>query len=188
MRRKENIMDLITNIQKYSIHDGDGIRTTVFLKDVHWSVYGVIILRHSALNRRFNTTERNVPDVVHVRKSVEPCDYYGGRQTKAWQEVMYTLWKVWEFLYTGIREIVGQKYPVKALVKELMKDLMFYEQSGGALHFQAVKWWQCQPIIYLKSQKPWRKKKYRLQLIHADMFRMRNLKQFFHMLIHSYMM
>lgn len=35
MRRKENIMDLITNIQKYSIHDGDGIRTTVFLKDVH---------------------------------------------------------------------------------------------------------------------------------------------------------
>ena len=32
MRRKENIMDLITNIQKYSIHDGDGIRTTVFFK------------------------------------------------------------------------------------------------------------------------------------------------------------
>ena len=29
---KENIMDLITNIQKYSIHDGDGIRTTVFFK------------------------------------------------------------------------------------------------------------------------------------------------------------
>lgn len=25
-------MDLITNIQKYSIHDGDGIRTTVFFK------------------------------------------------------------------------------------------------------------------------------------------------------------
>ena len=33
MRRKENIMDLITNIQKYSIHDGDGIRTTVFFKE-----------------------------------------------------------------------------------------------------------------------------------------------------------
>ena len=30
IRGKENIMDLITNIQKYSIHDGDGIRTTVF--------------------------------------------------------------------------------------------------------------------------------------------------------------
>ena len=25
-------MDLITSIQKYSIHDGDGIRTTVFFK------------------------------------------------------------------------------------------------------------------------------------------------------------
>ena len=25
-------MNLVTNIQKYSIHDGDGIRTTVFFK------------------------------------------------------------------------------------------------------------------------------------------------------------
>lgn len=28
-------MSLITNIQKYSIHDGDGIRTTVFFKGCH---------------------------------------------------------------------------------------------------------------------------------------------------------
>ena len=26
---------IIFNIQKFSIHDGPGIRTTVFLKDVH---------------------------------------------------------------------------------------------------------------------------------------------------------
>lgn len=33
----------ILNIQKYSIHDGPGIRTTIFLKVVYYHVYGVII-------------------------------------------------------------------------------------------------------------------------------------------------
>ena len=37
------------------------------------------------------------------------------------------------FCPQGIREIVGQEYPVKELVKELMKDRMFYEQSGGGV-------------------------------------------------------
>ena len=29
MTRRRATMNLVTNIQKYSIHDGDGIRTTV---------------------------------------------------------------------------------------------------------------------------------------------------------------
>ena len=33
-KKESNMKPLVTNIQKYSIHDGDGIRTTVFLKDV----------------------------------------------------------------------------------------------------------------------------------------------------------
>ena len=51
-------MDLITNIQKYSIHDGDGIRTTVFFKGCPLKCVWC------------HNPERNVPDVVHVRKSV----------------------------------------------------------------------------------------------------------------------
>lgn len=39
-------MCLVTNIQKYSIHDGDGIRTTVFLKAVRFAVHGAIIQKH----------------------------------------------------------------------------------------------------------------------------------------------
>ena len=33
------------------------------------------------------------------------------------------------------REIVGYEYTIKELVKELMKDQMFYEQSGGGVTF-----------------------------------------------------
>ena len=33
-------MNLVTNIQKYSIHDGDGIRTTVFFKGCPLNTWG----------------------------------------------------------------------------------------------------------------------------------------------------
>ena len=35
----------------------------------------------------------------------------------------------------GIREVVGREYTVKELVKELMKDQIFYEDSGGGVTF-----------------------------------------------------
>ena len=37
------------------------------------------------------------------------------------------------FCPAGIRETVGREYTVKALVKELMKDQIFYEDSGGGV-------------------------------------------------------
>ena len=98
-------MNLVTNIQKYSIHDGDGIRTTVFFKGCplkcEWC--------HNPETQRF---ERE------LQCDKEKCVGCG------------TCAKVCP---KGIREIVGQEYPVKELVKELMKDRMFYEQSGGGV-------------------------------------------------------
>ena len=37
------------------------------------------------------------------------------------------------FCPIGIREIIGREYSVKELIKELMKDQMFYEESGGGV-------------------------------------------------------
>lgn len=39
------------------------------------------------------------------------------------------------FCPAGVREIVGQEYSVKELSRELMKDQMFYEESGGGVTF-----------------------------------------------------
>ncbi len=33
---------------------------------------------------------------------------------------------------SSARRVMGKDYEPKALCKELMKDLMFYEESGGA--------------------------------------------------------
>lgn len=41
--------------------------------------------------------------------------------------------KCTNFCPQGIREIIGEEYSVKSLIRELKKDLMFYEDSGGGV-------------------------------------------------------
>lgn len=77
-------MDLITNIQKYSIHDGDGIRTTVFFKGCPLKC----VWCHNPETQRFEQEiqydrEKCTGCGACAASLSEPCDYYGGRQTKA---------------------------------------------------------------------------------------------------------
>ena len=127
-------MDLITNIQKYSIHDGDGIRTTVFFKGCPLKC----VWCHNPETQRFEQ------EIQYDREKCTGCGACAqvcpnhaitmeeGRP-KLDKKLCTLCGKCENFCTQGIREIVGQKYPVKALVKELMKDLMFYEQSGGGV-------------------------------------------------------
>ena len=82
---------VVFNIQKFSIHDGPGVRTTVFFKgcplQCKWC--------HNPEGMKYE---------------IEPI------QTK-----------------DGKEEIVGKHYTVFELVKELAKDQIFYEQSGGGV-------------------------------------------------------
>ena len=49
LRQDLHMMALVTNIQRYAIHDGGGIRTTVFLRAARWLALGVITRRPKAL-------------------------------------------------------------------------------------------------------------------------------------------
>ena len=131
---RENEMKNITNIQKFSIHDGDGIRTTVFFKGCplkcEWC--------HNPETQKFEK-EMQVDrekgtgcgacaavcpnGAIHMEEGrpildAEACVFCG---------------KCTRFCPTGAREVIGQEYTVKELVKELMKDQMFYEESGGGV-------------------------------------------------------
>ena len=131
---KENIMDLITNIQKYSIHDGDGIRTTVFFKGCPLKC----VWCHNPETQRYEK---------EIQYDKEKCTGCGAcakvcpnsaitmveGKPKLDKKLCTLCGNCENFCLQGIREMVGQEYPVKALVKELMKDLMFYEQSGGGV-------------------------------------------------------
>lgn len=55
-----NTTGIIFNIQKFSVNDGPGIRTTVFLKGVLFVVSGVQILKVSLYKHKFIWVKKNV--------------------------------------------------------------------------------------------------------------------------------
>lgn len=98
--RKE-IKGLIFDIKKYAIHDGPGIRTTVFMKgcplDCWWC--------HNPEGRQ-DTSETLMSHIKIVD---------GGERIK--------------------EEKIGRLISVADLMKELKKDRVFYDQSGGGITF-----------------------------------------------------
>ncbi len=127
-------MKTITNIQKFSIHDGDGIRTTVFFKGCPLKC----VWCHNPETQKFErqmqcdynrctgcgTCAKICPNgaitMVDGKPHHDPgkCNYCD---------------KCTLYCPAGVREIVGKEYTVKELMKELKKDLMFYERSGGGV-------------------------------------------------------
>src|SRR5699024_4185479 len=134
---REIEMKNITNIQKFSIHDGDGIRTTVFFKGCplkcEWC--------HNPETQRFEKemqVDREKCTGCGTCASV--CPNGAVRMTEdhrpSWDPKACTFCGKCENCGpAGVREIVGREYTVKELTKELMKDQMFYEESGGGVTF-----------------------------------------------------
>lgn len=133
----EIVMKNITNIQKFSIHDGDGIRTTVFFKGCplkcEWC--------HNPETQRFEKEMQvDGEKCTGCGTCASVCPNGAVRMTEdhrpAWDPKACTFCgKCENFCPAGSREIVGREYTVKELTKELMKDQMFYEESGGGVTF-----------------------------------------------------
>ena len=127
-------MKNITNIQKFSIHDGDGIRTTVFFKGCplkcEWC--------HNPETQKFEKemqVDREKCTGCGACAAVCPngaIHMEEGRPILDAEDCVFC-GKCTRFCPTGAREVIGQEYTVKELVKELMKDQMFYEESGGGV-------------------------------------------------------
>ena len=134
---REIVMKNITNIQKFSIHDGDGIRTTVFFKGCplkcEWC--------HNPETQRFEKEmEVDGEKCTGCGTCASVCPNGAVRMTEdhrpSWDPKACTFCgKCENFCPAGVREIVGREYTVKELTKELMKDQMFYEESGGGVTF-----------------------------------------------------
>lgn len=127
-------MNLITNIQKFSIHDGDGVRTTVFFKgcplQCQWC--------HNPETQR-TAAEMMLDEskCVHCSMCEQVCPEGAVKMEDGLpitDMTKCTLCGKCEKFCTGLaREIVGKEYSVKELIKALVKDRMFYEDSGGGV-------------------------------------------------------
>lgn len=124
----------IFNIQKFSVHDGPGIRTTVFFKGCPLDCMWCHNPESQSRNKQilFDGSkcilcrtcvkvcpegavkiENNVP-VTHMDKCT------GCRQCEI-------------YCIPGARQVVGKEYTVEEVMKEVMKDEVFYKQSGGGI-------------------------------------------------------
>lgn len=124
----------IINIQKYSIHDGDGIRTTAFFKGCPLRCAWC----HNPESQRYAT------EMLYYEERCTGCaacanacprhavvDKHGHVDT---DRARCTLCGACvDECVNNAREIVGKQYPIPELIRELTKDAMFYEESHGGV-------------------------------------------------------
>lgn len=124
----------VFNIQPYSIHDGPGIRTTVFLK-------GCPLTCLWCQNPESQKMENQLL-VVRDRctgcgRCVIACPFDAVKIVDGISKTDRTKCTVCGSCVSqcpeGIREVCGEEYTVSQLVKKVMADKLFYDGSGGGI-------------------------------------------------------
>lgn len=135
----------VFNIQKFSIHDGPGIRTTVFFKgcplscawchnpesqsyqrEMLWDSGKCTLCGKCAAKCGSGALEVSDGQLRYHRSR---CDFCGSCT---------------DFCVNGAREIAGQELTASEILREIEKDRVFYEQSGGGVTFSGGEA-MCQP-------------------------------------------
>ena len=127
-------MPLVTNIQRYSIHDGDGIRTTVFFKGCPLNCVWCHNPETQCYNKQILTNQEKCVGCGECMK-VCPMGAISIKAGKAEtdQSLCNGCGKCVTACLLNLREVAGKEYSVKELITELKKDEMFYEESGGGI-------------------------------------------------------
>lgn len=124
----------ITDIQKYSIHDGDGIRTTVFFKgcpltctwchNPETQSYSRQLLFQAERCTGCGSCVKACPNkAISIKEGIAVTREDRCRQCGV----------CLDYCLQNIRELSGRYYSVEELVREIEKDRAFYEQSGGGV-------------------------------------------------------
>jgi pyruvate formate lyase activating enzyme len=126
---------VVFNVQRYSVQDGPGIRTTVFLKGCPlrcaWchNPEGL-----SASPETMTVESRCIRCGACLRACTHAQDDNAGRLPSQMDQCDLCGACV-EACPTGAREIVGTRMSVDALLAAVLRDRVFYEDSGGGVTF-----------------------------------------------------
>jgi pyruvate formate lyase activating enzyme len=126
----------VLRIERFAIHDGPGIRTTVFLKGCPlrcaWCHSPESQLSSPEFMPRAERCVRcGACTAVCPHHAVQPAAD-GGMVTP---DACDTCGACAEACPTGARELVGRSMSVDALMAEIERDRIFYDESGGGVTF-----------------------------------------------------
>ncbi|HEY43827.1 MAG TPA: glycyl-radical enzyme activating protein [Anaerolineae bacterium] len=127
---------LVSRIQRYSIKDGPGIRTTVFIKGCsmrcEWCCNPELINPHQEILKDHKVC-------IHCGECFFTCPedaIYEDHDEYVINHAVCTACGICvEVCPAGAYELIGRSMSVDELVAELMKDRIFYEVSGGGVTF-----------------------------------------------------
>lgn len=147
--RGDNLKPLILNIQKCSIHDGPGIRTTIFFKGCPLSC----IWCHNPESQRYKVDFMYDKEKCRLcYKCLEKCDHHAicidNNCLIRLDDQCELCGKCLDYCLTGSRELVGKEYEISSLVKEIEKDEIFYEESNGGVTLSGGEV-MCQDMEYI---------------------------------------
>lgn len=125
---------LVFNIQKYSIHDGEGIRTTVFFKGCPLSC----LWCHNPESQRYRRelmyhANRCAACGACAAVCPQKAVTYGTGTVRLERDLCAGCGTCLDACLLNARELAGREYEIRDLVRELEKDRMFYDQSGGGI-------------------------------------------------------
>jgi len=133
---KDHVKGIIFDIMRYAIHDGPGIRTTVFLKgcplECWWcqnpegisSSMDLVYFEYKCIHCR---------TCVHVCP-VSAITFEGDRQIIMRADCA-RCGVCAEACPAGALKLVGHEINVEELMKEIEKDVLLYDSSGGGITF-----------------------------------------------------
>lgn len=127
-------MGIVFDIRKYSIHDGPGIRTTVFIKgcplrcwwchNPEGQVAGLELIIHQ--NR-----------CIRCGACVDECEHgalsWDGQGPLTDREKCEQCGACAEVCYAEARQVVGREMTVAQVMAEIERDIPFYDESGGGV-------------------------------------------------------
>jgi pyruvate formate lyase activating enzyme len=126
----------IFDIQRFSIHDGPGIRTTVFFKGCPLRCWWCHNPESQASARELMLREERC---ISCLECLQACE--NGAISQSDGSVSTALDKCTscgnctQVCPSGAREIIGREVTVPQVIEEVARDIIFYDQSGGGVTF-----------------------------------------------------
>ena len=131
---KTLISGLVFNIQRFSVHDGPGIRTTVFLKGCSLRCYWC--QNPEGLHPRQEV--QYFPELcIGCGECVDICERQGHQINEDGhiflRENCTACGACIAICYAGALRLIGSRMSVEQVMVEILRDHLFYKNSGGGV-------------------------------------------------------